>query len=58
MELAKAVIRVSGIRYNDGMNKYPFPPTFSELDHLHWGSCKHLATYLPCHSGPSASLPQ
>lgn len=46
MELAKAVIRVSGIRYNDGMNKYPFPPTFSELDHLHWGSCKHLATYL------------
>ena len=23
-----------------------FLPTFSELDHLHWGSCKHLATYL------------
>lgn len=46
IELAKAVIRVSGLKYNDGMNKYPFLPTFSELDHLHWGSCKHLATYL------------
>ncbi len=28
------------------MSKYPFFPTFSELDQLHWGSCDHLAAYL------------
>lgn len=46
LELTKAIVRTSGIYYNAGMNKYPFLPTFSELDHLHWGSCDHLAAYL------------
>lgn len=28
-------MQVSGIYYNAGMSKYPFFPTFSELDQLH-----------------------
>ena len=46
LELTKAIVQVSGIYYNAGMSKYPFFPTFSELDQLHWGSCDHLAAYL------------
>lgn len=46
LELAKAIVRVSGIHYNAGMDKYPFFPTFRELDQLHWGSCDHFAVYL------------
>lgn len=35
LELTKAIVQVSGIYYNAGMSKYPFFPTFSELDQLH-----------------------
>lgn len=46
IELAKAIVQKCGIYYNAGMSKYPFFPTFGELDSLHWGSCDHLAAYL------------
>lgn len=45
-EVAKAIVKLSSIHYNAGMNKYPYPITFNELDKLHWGSCDHLAAYL------------
>lgn len=46
IEIAKAVIKKSGMSYNSGMSKYPYSPTFKELDNLHYGSCNHLSEYL------------
>lgn len=46
IEIAKAVVKHSGIYYNAGMSKYPYSITFKELDNLHWGSCDHLSHYL------------
>lgn len=46
IEMAKLIVKDSGVRYNAGMSKYPYSPSFEDLEKFKWGSCDHICLYL------------
>ncbi|WP_455666944.1 transglutaminase domain-containing protein [Phocaeicola sp.] len=45
-EVARRIVDSGGMRYNIGMNKYPFPLTYEEMTAIRWGTCNDMASFL------------